>query len=190
MGDWKTDLGKYSSGTGGGIVKKCKCGKTINNPKFDLCYDCNQKARNPEVSAQSASLPVGYLERGYFETNGNLKERYIAKDGDADNIAKQLGLARPAMTNHQLRRFYGHVRAAATRLDMTGNFPAVYVDLKKLDPFVSEAKGKGKIPDLFYDFMIKNVKAIRPDNKEDFTKGFLEHFQAVVAFFTFHYPKK
>lgn len=190
MGDWKTNLSKYSSGTGGGAVKKCKsCGKTIN-PGFDLCRDCNQKARSPETAPQAAKLPDGYLEGGYFNGKGNLKERYIAKDGDADIIAKQLGLTKPAMTNHQLRRFYGHVRAAATRLDMTGNFPAVYIDLKKLDPFVSEAKGKGKIPDLFYDFMIKNLKAIRPDHKEDFTYGFLEHFQAVVAFFTFHYPKK
>lgn len=139
---------------------------------------------------QPSKLPDDYLAGGYFDEQGNLRERYIAKDGDADIIAKQLGWARPAMTNHQLRRFYGHVRAAANRLDMTENFSAVYINLKKLDPFVSEAKGKGKIPDLFYDFVIKNIKVIRPDHKEDFTKGFLEHFQAVVAFFTFHYPKK
>jgi len=171
-------------------VKKCKCGKTINNPKYDLCYDCSKKTRGTGAVPQPSKLPDDYLAGGYFDEQGNLRERYIAKDGDADIIAKQLGWARPAMTNHQLRRFYGHVRAAANRLDMTENFSAVYINLKKLDPFVSEAKGKGKIPDLFYDFVIKNIKVIRPDHKEDFTKGFLEHFQAVVAFFTFHYPKK
>lgn len=187
MGDWKADLSKFSKGSGGSVVKKCKCGKTIKDQKFEQCYDCSKKYTPKD---QVAKLPDGYLEGGYFDEKGNLKRRYIEKDGDADSIAKNLGSAKPAMTNHQLRRFYGHVRNAANRLDMTGNFPAVYIDLKSLEPFVSEAKGKGKIPDMFYDFIINNLKAINEGREDDFTKGFMEHFQAVVAYFTFHYPKK
>ena len=63
-------------------------------------------------------------------------------------IARLFGVAKPAMINHQLRRFYSHVREAENRLKMTDDFKAAYIDLKKLEPFVSDAKGKGKIPDL------------------------------------------
>jgi CRISPR-associated protein Csm2 len=191
MGDWKTQLGKHpsSSGTVGGSVKKCGCGKTINNPKFDKCYDCSQRQQTGGSTAGfSSGLASDYLETGYFDAKGNLHARYVAKDGDADLIAKELGNAKPAMTNHQLRRFYAHVRAADNRLRMTGNFSSVYIDLKKLEPFVAEAKGKGKIPDLFYSFMNKNLHTVKTES--DFVHGFMEHFQAVVAFFTFHHPKK
>lgn len=189
MRDFKSQLGQYSSSSGGGErVKKCACGRTINNPKFDKCYECNQKASQSGSSFSGTGLAGDYLKEGYFDQNGNLFERYLAKEGDADTIAKQLGNEKPSMTNHQLRRFYGHVRAAENRLRMTCNFPSVYVDLKKLEPFVSEAKGKGKIPDLFYNFMIRNLATVR--TQKDFVNGFLEHFQAVVAFFTFHHPKK
>ena len=154
----------------------------------------SQQNQNPQRSEQgyqdrpSYRLPGDYLSSGYLDDKGNLKERYIARNGDADQIAKELGNAKPAMTNHQLRRFYSHVRAAENKLRMTDNFLSVLIDLKKLDPFVAEAKGKGKIPDLFYTFMIRNLEAVK--SKKDFTDGFLEHFQAVVAYFTFHHPKK
>lgn len=187
MGDLKSELSKHFKGSGGNAVKKCKCGKSINKPEFDQCYSCSQNGKTG-ATQQSANLPDGYLVGGYFDEKENLSEKYIVEY--ADDIANKMCSARPAMTNHQLRRFYGHVRANANRLEMTANFHAVYIDLKKLVPFVSEAKGKGKVPDLFYNFIINNLKAIRPEHEEDFTKGFLEHFQAVVAFFTFHYSKK
>lgn len=185
MADWKKDLSKRSSYGGASVpVKKCeKCGQPLKDSKFKYCYKCNAA-----MTTSLSGLPTDYLAQGYFDEEGNLFERYIVKDGDADDIAKQLGSDKPAMTNHQLRRFYNHVRAAENRLQMSNNFEAVYIDLKKLDPFVAEAKGKGKIPDLFYKFMTKNLASVKTE--KDFLKGFLDHFQAVVAFFTFHHPKK
>ncbi len=188
MEDWKKELSTLSTGRGGEKVKKCgKCGKPLRDPKFDLCYDCAKKSR-PDIGAPREGLKPDYLQGGYFDENGYLKERYIIKGGDADSIAKRLGLETPAMTNNQLRRFYGHVRAAENRLRMTNNFSPVYLDLKKLEPLVAEAKGKRKIPDIFYDFMTKNLDSVK--TKEDFIEGFMEHFQAIVGFFTFHHPKK
>lgn len=189
MGDWKKELSKLSTGKGGGtVLKKCgKCGKPLRKPKFDLCYDCNQAVKKG-MGTEKQGLKPDYLQGGYFDENGCLKERYLAKGGDADNLAQDLGFAKPAMTNNQLRRFYGHVRAAENRLRMTKNYLPVYIDLKKLEPFVAEAKGKKKIPALFYDFMTKNLENIKTE--KDFIDGFMEHFQAVVGFFTFHHPKK
>jgi CRISPR-associated protein Csm2 len=157
----------------------------------DIRYD-NTKHRQPHSSnyqrKTESVIDDNYLKKGYFDETGNLFEEYLKKDGIADQIAKNLGIEKPEMKNHQLRRFYGHVRAAENRLRMTNDFNSVYIDIKKLEPFVAEAKGKNKIPKTFYDFIIKNTNAVK--NKKDFLEGFLEHFQAVVAFFTLHYPKK
>lgn len=188
MGDLRSGLAKHYPPSGGETKKCKKCGKPLKDDKFTYCWDCNEKMKAGGGEPIGTGLSPDYLKQGYFDENGNLFERLIARDGDADIIAKQLGIDRPAMTTHQLRRFYGHVRAADNRLKMTGNFPSVYIDLKKLEPFVAEAKGKGKIPDIFFSFMTKNLSAVK--SEKDFTYGFLEHFQAVVAFFTFHHPKK
>ncbi|MFZ4437619.1 MAG: type III-A CRISPR-associated protein Csm2 [Syntrophales bacterium] len=192
MGDWKNDSEKHPNYAGSGVSGKtcAKCGKPLKNDKFKYCFSCNEglKSSGGSGGPVESTLPQDYLSKGYFDDKGNLFERYVVGKGDADLIAKQLGLDRPAMTNHQLRRFYRHVRAAENRLKMTDNFPAVYIDLKRLEPFVAEAKGKSKIPELFYIFMTKNLSAVKTE--KDFLNGFLEHFQAVVAFFTFYHPKK
>ena len=101
----------------------------------------------------------------------------------ASDIARSFGTK---LKNHQLRRFYGHIKAAETRLRMAGDWHCVNLDVKKLSSFVSEAKGKDKIPESFYKFIDANIKQIK--KQKDF-EAFVEHFQAIVAYFTYHYPK-
>ena len=185
MRDWKKETMKL-----GGIANCKDCGKPLKDPKFDFCWECNEKRKsgtNTGVEKQSGLLN-DYLQGGYFDQKGHLHTRYIVRGGDADTIAKKLGIEKPAMTNHQLRRFYSHVRAAENKLKITQNFSSALVDLRKLDAFVAEAKGKGKIPDIFYGFINKNLENVK--TQDDFLNGFMEHFQAVVGFFTYHYPKK
>lgn len=167
------------------MKKKCrKCGKPLkDDSRFDTCFECGQKDKRENDSC-SVGLPPEYiskLEKGYFDANGYLWEDFITTM--ASKIAKSFN----GLKNHQLRRFYGHAKAAENRLRMTGDWDAVNVDIKKLSSFASEAKGKIKIPQSFYDFIDKNIKSI--SSKKDFEQGFMEHFQAVVAYFTYHYPK-
>ena len=124
------------------------------------------------------------LSNGYFDSNGCLWEDFLTSS--ASDIAKSFGTGRVKLKNHQLRRFYGHAKAAENRLLMTGDWNCVNLDVKKLSSFASEAKGKDKVPDSFYEFIEQNVKQIK--SQKDF-QGFMEHFQAVVAYFIYHYPK-
>ncbi|MBI3583951.1 MAG: type III-A CRISPR-associated protein Csm2 [Nitrospinae bacterium] len=168
------------------MKKKCKiCGKPLkDDSRFDTCYECGQKNKK-EGGGDSDSLPPNYitkLENGYFDSSGCLWEEFITTM--ASDVAKSFGRK---LKNHQLRRFYGHAKAAENRLRMTGDWDVVNLDVKKLGPFVSEAKGKDKIPQSFFDFIDKNIKSIKI--QKDFEKGFMEHFQAIVAYFTYHYPK-
>lgn len=186
MSDWKDKLknsGLYKTG-GGGMKKKCQvCGKPLkDDSRFDTCYECGQKNKK-EGDRDSDILPSEYitkLENGYFDSNGCLLEEFLTTF--AERIAKSF----KGLKNHQLRRFYGHIKAADNRLRMTGDWHCVNLDVKKLLSFVSEAKGKDKVPESFYKFIDANIKKIK--EQKDF-EAFVEHFQAIVAYFTYHYPK-
>jgi CRISPR-associated protein Csm2 len=162
------------------MSKTCRiCKAPLRDDKYDTCYKCSQKNK-----ATHESLPPEYLTKlsqGYFDGNGNLWEDFVT------TMANNIALSFKGLKNHQLRRFYEHAKAAENRLKMTDDWDAVNLDVKKLVPFISEAQGKGKIPQSFYEFIDKNIKVIK--ERKDFEKGFIEHFQAVVAFFTYHYPK-
>ena len=181
MSSMKNAFEKYGiKATGGGDLsqKRCsKCGKPIKNPKFDTCYDCSQKMQGGGTS----NLPKGYLSGCYFNERGVLHEELVS--GMADSVARSF----KGLKNNQIRRFYHHVRDAANKLKMTGDWQSVNIDVKKLGAFVAEAKGKDKIPDAFYQFIVKNLDCVT--NEKSFTQGFLEHFQAVLAYFTYYNPK-
>ncbi len=176
------------SGTFGGKKRCTMCGKPLkDDSRFSTCFECGQKNRGTSSSTGGKvtdSLPAEYLvklSKGYFDANGRLWEDFVT------SMASGVALLFKGLKNHQLRRFYGHAKAAENRLRMTGDWNSVNLDIKKLSPFVSEAKGKDKIPQSFFEFIDRNIDAIK--TRKDFEQGFMEHFQAVVAFFTYHYPK-
>jgi CRISPR type III-A-associated protein Csm2 len=149
-------------------MKNCSvCGRPLKDARFDMCYNCHQKSR---------SIPDDYLKDGYFTEKGHLRIELLTST--ADHLAKVFGFDN--LSRSQLRRFYGHVRAAENRLEMLGDFEPVKVDIFKLDSFVAEAKGKGKVPESFYRFVKSNLAQVT--DEKSFKKGFLEHFQAVVAY--------
>lgn len=188
MSDWKENLKKLNAYKGGGGgMKKCSCGNKINNERFDTCFACSKKKKAESNGHDNSGkqLPDDYLKNGYFDNNNCLREELLTSS--AENIARIFTEAYPKMQNHQLRRFYQHIRAADNKLTMTGDWPCVNVDVKKLASFAAEAKGKNKVPDVFNEFIKKNVDCV--DSEHSFQKGFLEHFQAVVAYFTYFKPR-
>ncbi len=127
-------------------------------------------------------LPKDYLSNGYFDEKGYIREELLTTV--ASEVAKSFGFK---MSNSQLRRFYGHLKNAEKSFLFSNDVQRFIVDVKQLDAFVAEAKGKDKVPAVFYDFIHQNIRRI--NNVKDIRKGFLPHFQAVVAYFTYHYPK-
>lgn len=184
MNDWKDKLSELHKG-GGGMKRKCtECGKEFvpKEEHHKTCFDCAKKKKGGGILNEG--LPPQYLEelkKGYFDDNNCLREEFLTEM--ASDVAKSFGTK---LKNHQLRRFYGHIKAADNRLKMTGDWPCVNLDVKKLSSLVAEAKGKDKVPDSFYKFIDANIKKIH--NQKDF-EAFVEHFQAIVAYFTYHYPK-
>ena len=128
---------------------------------------------------QPPGLPQGYLRDGYFDAEQRLRPGVITDL--AEEVARILGNARPPMTSNQLRRFYTKTRFIKQKLDSGIPWEKVVSDIHSLKRDAADAVGKEKAPHVFKDFIDVNVQhAVK--GKDSFEKGFLEHFQSVVAY--------
>jgi CRISPR/Cas system CSM-associated protein Csm2 small subunit len=165
---------------------KCQnCGKpfTPAKPWHKLCPVCAGMKRDSERPYKATDSECRFAPDypDYFDADGVLKCEYVTDT--AEEIAGCLGRAHPKMTMHQLRAFYHHVKLQETALDRDRPFPVVMTELCKLKPFARERAEKDKVPPYFCDFIERNVESVRraQDGKKYF-RGFIEHFQAVVAY--------
>jgi CRISPR/Cas system CSM-associated protein Csm2 small subunit len=197
MPDMKDALNKAGLKGQSTEVKCRECTKTFQprEPHHKLCDDCMKKGASKgagTAGAKSAFQKAGTISRSqeikrtsfdegypnYFDTDGLLKPEYVTALAEA--IAGTLGNQIPKMTMHQLRAFYSHVKLQEGALKANRPFKAVFVEIAKLKPFASERASKGKVPRYFEDFIVRNVDKVKDENT--FLNGFVEHFQAVVAY--------
>lgn len=125
------------------------------------------------------SLPDDYLSKGYFDEDGCLREELVTSV--AQEVAQSF---LPKLKSSQLRRFYGHIKKAENRLSYTDDWACVNTEVKKLIPFAHDAAAspKPKVPQTFLEFIKRNLSLVSKENEKAFTKGFVPHFEAVVAF--------
>jgi CxxC-x17-CxxC domain-containing protein len=126
----------------------------------------------------ASGLPEGYLRGGYFDDDGHLRPELIVEQARA--ISEDL--AQAGLTTAALRRFFGMARKVESRLDAEPDFAAVRGDLLALKPFAANAQTREVIPSLFREFVDRNVEQAVSGERE-FRRGFLPHFQYVVAWF-------
>lgn len=139
-------------------------------------------SQQPNPSSKGAKgLPDGYLEDGYFDTQKHLKREYIVEY--AHDIAQRLAYDKyKPMSAAGLRRFFTKVRFLERKLLTKGDFNTIVPEILALIPYVHNAKTRGVVPNLFQEFIEKNVNTA-VESKDAFCKGFLKHFEYVVAFF-------
>ncbi len=138
----------------------------------------------PSMSVRTGGWPAGYLEGGYFDEKGNIKPAVV--DTWAEQVVQILG--RSGITSHQLRRFFNQLRAIEAKLD-TEDFSAVRSDIYTLKRDAAYAVGRGVIKENFKEFIDRNVELAVQD-EASFRKGFIEHFQSVLAYFTYHFRNR
>ncbi|MCT4593245.1 MAG: type III-A CRISPR-associated protein Csm2 [Anaeromicrobium sp.] len=133
-----------------------------------------------------SNFPVGYLANGYFNENGNLRKELI--DEIAEKVAKSFG---KRMTVNQLRKFYGYVKTMERVYCVSGleldeeRFVLEIAKLKAAVHYASSKKNSNQsVTKEFYKFVCMNINNIQ--NKKDIIEGFIPHFQAVVAYFTYY----
>lgn len=120
------------------------------------------------------------LADGYF-VNDALNPGFVARERMLE-LATQL--AKDGLTSNQIRRFFQHCRSIESRLcARTSTWEQEKTEFMKLDVAAADAIGKKpspKIPQLFHDFIQRNVAAVQ--SERDFLEGFLPHFEALVGF--------
>jgi len=156
-----------------------------------------QPARDPHGETVTKYWP-DYLKGGYFDEDGNLRIEYVSREKVEPLVEKmcQDRVAEP-FSQHQVRRYFGHCRALETRLkglseeEKAARWKQVQAEVKKLDIAAADGAAKQprpKIPELFHDFIRRNVAAIK--THKDFLSGFLPHFEALVGFGQKHFKKE
>jgi len=129
-----------------------------------------------------------YLKSGYFDANRNLASEFVAAEKVEPLIRK---MSDAGLTTGQLRRFFQHCRGLETQLRSgTATWPQLRPKFEFLAAAAADAYGKQppKIPSLFYSFIRRNVDAVKTEN--DFLKGFLPHFEALVGFGSLYLAKE
>jgi CRISPR type III-A-associated protein Csm2 len=134
-------------------------------------------------------LPPDYLQGGYFQADGKTLRPEVIVSW-AEEVARALGDSRPEMTYTQLRRFYNKTVSIKQKLEGGSQFPQLVPEILTLKRDAADSVGKENAPLLFKEFIDRNVDwAIK--GEDYFKKGFLQHFQSVIAYKRYwEYKKK
>ncbi len=132
----------------------------------------------PRTEQRQPSLPNGYLRTGYFDKEGNVLPEIIQEW--PEQLAR--ALLREGLKSTQLRRFFNRARAIEQQ---SLPFERLKEDILSLKPIVAASVGRGTAPDIFKAFIDKNAD-LAISSPDSFSRGFLTHFQSVVAYLKYY----
>lgn len=125
-----------------------------------------------------------YLQEGYFTDESQKYLRPAILDTLAMDVARALGNA--GIKSSQLRRFFNKARSIESKLDRVDDFEAIKADVYGFKRDVAYQVGRGVVPQQFQQFIDRNVElAVR--DEDSFRKGFLQHFESVLAYFVYFF---
>jgi CspA family cold shock protein len=143
------------------------------------------QATQLEIIAQAFQFGPGYLAEGYFEEKGGkMYLRPELLDTLAMEVSKVLG--KQGMKSNQLRRFFTRTRGIERTLDRDRDFATTTLDLYALKRDVFYQVGRKLVPNEFQMFIERNVELAVQD-EHSFRKGFLPHFESVLAYFVYFF---
>ena len=126
-------------------------------------------------------LPKNYLKDGYFYQKGN--DKVIRKEYIVDfpqEIAQNLSRDKNTNKRSQIRKFYEYALRIQVLMRRNENdYQLLEADLMRLKPFVRYAQTRGRVSELFVEFIERNLSSIH--SIEDF-EVFVKHFEAVIAY--------
>lgn len=121
-----------------------------------------------------------------------LKELKTNKFADEGGYADKLAASRSLKTlkTTQIRKFFGAVRDIGANLEK--GWENVEADFYLLKPKLANARGRGLIPEEFYELMKACMNKVDVGSEEDKAKNFqrfVEFFEAVVAYHKYYNPR-
>ena len=129
-----------------------------------------------------------YLRGGYFEEkDGKHYLRPEILDTLAMDVARVLG--NRSMKSHQLRRFFNKARGIETSLGLANDFEAIKADIYGFKRDVAYQVGRRVVPEEFQQFINRNVE-LAVEDEQSFRRGFLQHFESVLAYFVYFFHEQ
>jgi CRISPR type III-A-associated protein Csm2 len=125
---------------------------------------------------------ASYLKDGYFVDAKREKLNPDVVDKLAREAAK--ALANTGINSHQLRRFFNQLRAIERGLGPSKPFDSVKADIAALKSTAAYQVGRGLVREDFKRFIDRNVD-LAIQNDDNFRRGFIPHFAAVLGFFVY-----
>lgn len=169
--------------------------KVFDQVEYDQSTDKNGKPRAENVKLLSAAIETKdkttqnffpkYLEelsKGYFEHGDFIKKEFVVEY--PKELVKLFSKSYSINKSSQIRKYFDFCRKVEGLFRVRRDFNYVKSELPKLIPHVYNALNKKQplISKDFSDFIEKNVeKAIL--NEANFLKGFIVHFESVIAYF-------
>lgn len=123
-------------------------------------------------------LTPDYLRGGYYDDNGDMRREAIIKW--PMDMVKVFARASPPLSSTALRRFYNKVKGLDTKFKYDRDFHRLLPDLYALERDAAYAAARTVVPGVFISFTVKNIDLAIKDEKG--FKGFVGHFQCIVAF--------
>ena len=131
------------------------------------------------------------IKNGYFNNNNVIKSELLG--ATALSVAKTLGVANTTYT--QIRAFFHAAKAIQRVYSSRGKFEQIVPNLERLIFLAAYYMGKGKDDwerkkrENLKDFIDSNIFFAK-ENPHNFKDGFIPHFEAVMGYFKWLYPKE
>lgn len=140
------------------------------------------------ATAGAAQIGPTYLQDGYFEVRDSQPViRPELLDGLAISIAHTLGQA--GMKSVQLRRFLSRARGIESRFAYEGSYHTLLNDVYAFKRDIAYQVGRKLLPEPFQQFINRNIEVASTD-PESFRRGFIPHFESVVAYFAYYFREQ
>lgn len=180
--------------------QKCnQCGKpfTPREAHHRTCDECFRKkpARSRDYTYQpSASRNLDYLKKGYFadDERGVLFPELLTTR--AVEFAQDFANANVSMG--QVRRYFTMARSLENRLESNESYDVVANELRRMKANVAAVVGRltderqrKRLAETLKSFIDQNVDAAVRD-EPSFLKGFVPHFECVLAYFYWYNSQK
>jgi CRISPR type III-A-associated protein Csm2 len=129
---------------------------------------------------------------GYFNEKNIIRAELLGSI--ALSAARILGAERKTSYT-QLRAFFTAARAVQKKYSARGDFEQIIPNIERLEYLVAYYVGKGKGDwerrdrEVLKDFIESNVVYAKKDG-HNFQDGFMQHFEAVMGYFKWLYPKE
>ncbi|MBT9173029.1 MAG: hypothetical protein DDT21_01419 [Syntrophomonadaceae bacterium] len=121
-------------------------------------------------------LPPNYLKGSYYDENGYLRRETII---EWPKVIVDI-FAQAFLSSTALRRFYNKLKGLDTKFQFNREFYRLLPNLYAFERDAAYAAARQVVPGVFIGFVVKNVDLASNDEKG--FKGFVDHFQSIVAF--------